>query len=205
MLSLAPLVVVATALTGCGGEDGPAAQSSATTPPPTAPPTEVTWTTFGGVKVPCADQGPKDCYGSAPTGFDHTGAGAALAAISATIRMSIANDQAWPSVVGTLVAPSPARDQWSINRVRISITGPVDDDKAPVVEGYTIDAYTPQAATVGIITRQPDQSLTRTTSTVRWSAAGDWLLELPPTDSTTSRVQAIDAAPADMIDLPNPS
>ncbi|NED59334.1 hypothetical protein G3I15_00180, partial [Streptomyces sp. SID10244] len=143
--------------------------------------------------------------GSAPTGFDHTGAGAALAAISATIRMSIANDQVWPTVVGTLVAPSATRDKWSIDRVRISITGPVATDRAPKVEGYTIDAYTPQAATVGIITRQPDQSLTRTTSTVRWSVAGDWLLELPPTDSTTSRVQAIDTAPSDMIDLPNPS
>ncbi len=195
---------MATTLTGCGSEDGPAAQSS-TTPAPTAPPSDVSWTTFSGVQVPCADQGPKNCYGSAPTGFDHTGAGAALAAISATIRMSIANDQVWPTVVGTLVAPSAARDKWSIDRVRISITGPVATDRAPKVEGYTIDSYTPQAATVCIITRQPDESLTRTTSTVRWSVAGDWLLELPPTDSTTSRVQAIDTAPADMIALPNPS
>ena len=191
-------------LTGCGGDPDPAAQSSPT-PEPTAPPSDVTWTTFGGVKVPCADQGPKDCYGSAPTGYDHTGAGAALAAISATIRMSIANDQVWPTVVGTLVAPSPARDQWSIDRVRISIAGPVATGKAPQVEGYTVDSYTPQAATVGIITRQPDDSLARTTATVRWSLAGDWLLELPPTDNTTPRVQAIDTAPANMIDLPNPS
>lgn len=197
-------MVVVGMLTGCGGDAGPAADSS-TTPAPTAPPTGVSWTTFGGVQVPCADQGPKDCYGSAPTGFDHTGAGAALAAISATIRMSIAGDQEWPTVVGALVAPSAARDQWSINRVRISISGPVATGTAPTVQGYTIDAYSPQKATVGIITGQPDQSLTRTTATVVWSAAGDWLLELPATDNTTPRVQAITAAPADMIALPTPS
>ncbi|WP_262338938.1 hypothetical protein [Gordonia sp. CNJ-863] len=191
-------------LTGCGGDADPGAHSS-TTQPPTAPPTDVSWTTFSGVQVPCADQGPKDCYGSAPTGYEHTGAGAALAAISATIRMSIADDVVWPKVVGALVSPSPARDQWSINRVRISIVHPVEKDQAPVVEGYTIDSYTPQKATVGIITRQPDKSLTRTTATVVWSVTGDWLLELPATDNTTPRVQAITTAPADMIDLPEPS
>ncbi len=101
--------------------------------------------------------------------------------------------------VGSSPTTSPVSGDLS------SIAGPVATGKAPQVEGYTVDSYTPQAATVGIITRQPDDSLARTTATVRWSPAGDWLLELPPTDNTTPRVQAIDTAPADMIDLPNPS
>lgn len=190
-------------LAGCGNDDSPAASTSAS-PAPTAPPTKVVWTSFAGVKVPCAEQGPASCYATAPTGYSHTGAGAALAAISATVRMSVADDLTWPKVVGTLVSPSAARDQWSISRVRVSITQPVATAKAPVVRGYTIDSYTPAAATVGIITAQPDRSLTRTTVTVGWSAAGDWLLELPAVDDQTNRVQAIASEPAGMIRLPAP-
>lgn len=188
-------------LSGCGGQS--AVQSAQTTPAPTAPPTNVVWTSFGGVAVPYADQGPHhNRYQAVPTGYDRTGAGAALAAISATIRMSVADDNTWPSVVGTLVAPSAARDQWAINRVQISITQPVPKDKAPRVIGYTVESFTPDKATIGIVDRQSDDSLTKTTTTVKWVVSGDWLLELPPVDNTTNRVQALDAPPASMIHLP---
>lgn len=161
------------------------------------------WTSFAGVKVPAADEGPRNNrYQSVPTGYARTGAGAALAAISATIRMSVADDNTWPRVVGTLVAPSEARDQWSVNRVQISITQPVPKDKAPRVIGYTVESFTPDKATIGIVDRQSDDSLTKTTTTVKWVVSGDWLLELPPVDNTTNRVQALDAPPASMIHLP---
>ncbi|WP_308127720.1 hypothetical protein [Gordonia paraffinivorans] len=161
------------------------------------------WTSFAGVKVPCAEEGPKNNrYQAVPTGYAHTGAGAALAAISATIRMSVADDTTWPNVVGTLVVPSAARDQWSINRVQLSITQPVPKDQAPKVIGYTVESYAPDRATVGIITRQVDDSITKTTADVKWVAGGDWLLELPPVDNTTNRVQALADPPADMIHLP---
>ncbi|UPW16445.1 hypothetical protein M0655_23375 (plasmid) [Gordonia amicalis] len=189
-------------LSGCG-DDSSSAASSSTTPAPTAPPTNVVWTSFAGVKVPCAEEGPRNNrYQAVPTGYARTGAGAALAAISATIRMSVADDNTWPNVVGTLVAPSAARDQWSINRVQLSITQPVPKGKAPRVIGYTVESYTPDRATVAIVTRQSDDSLTRTTADVKWMVSGDWLLELPAVDSTTNRVQALDAPPANMIRLP---
>lgn len=161
------------------------------------------WTSFAGVKVPAADEGPRNNrYQSVPTGYARTGAGAALAAISATIRMSVADDNTWPRVVGTLVAPSAARDQWSVNRVQLSITQPVPKDKAPRVIGYSVESFTPDKANVGIVTRQSDDSITKTTATVRWVVSGDWLLELPAVDNTTNRIQALDTPPANMIRLP---
>lgn len=153
--------------------------------------------------MPCAEEGPNtNRYQAVPTGYARTGAGAALAAISATVRMSVADDNTWPNVVGTLVAPSAARDQWSINRVQLSITQAVPKDKAPKVIGYTVESYTPDKATIAIITRQSDDSLTKTIATVKWVLSGDWLLELPPVDNTTNRVEALADPPATMIRLP---
>lgn len=189
------MVCLGVALTACGGSE----QESG--PEPTDPPTNLVWQRFQGVPVPCADQGPKVCWKTAATGFERSGAGAAVAAISATIRMSVASDSQVAEVVGTLVQPSAARDEWIVNRALISITSPVPQDQAPVVIGYTIADYTPDKASVTIVSRQPDTSLTENIATVVWSASGDWLLQLPETGDE-SRVSVVQRVPAEMIRVP---
>lgn len=190
-------------LSGCSESAGTLGDQS-TTPEPHSPPTHVVWTSFAGVAVPCADQGPTNCYATAPTGYDHTGAGAALAAISSTIRMSVAPDTSVATIVGQLVVPDTARDTWSVQRQRLSITAPVDKAKAPTVIGYIVDTYTPQRATITIVEREHDKSLTAITTDMAWSAAGDWLRQLPPAGDTTNRVRALPAPPAGMVTLPAP-
>lgn len=190
-------------LSGCSETAGTLGDQSAT-PDPHSPPTHVVWTSFAGVAVPCADQGPTNCYATAPTGYDHTGAGAALAAISSTIRMSVAPDSSVATIVGQLVVPDTARDTWSVQRQRLSITAPVDKAKAPTVIGYVVDTYTPQRATITIVEREHDKSLTAITTDMAWSAAGDWLRQLPPVGDTTNRVRAVPAPPAGMVTLPAP-
>ena len=50
-------------------------------------PVALTWTSFNGMKIPAAKQGPHVPDDVAPHGFDRTPPGAALAAINATIRI----------------------------------------------------------------------------------------------------------------------
>jgi hypothetical protein len=155
--------------------------------------------------IPQGEQGPTVGKNSAaPTGFTHNGPGAALAAISSTIRMSVASDDVWAHVARTLAAPGPGRDAWSIERARISITDAVPAGRAPTVLGYTISDYTPQRAVVTIVTREPDQSLSATTTTVVWTAPGDWKRELPDINTATENaVSVLDELPPHMISLPS--
>ena len=153
------------------------------------------------MSIPIADQGPHTTIPiAAPHGFDHNGPGAALAAINATVRMSVAADDQWGTVADHLIAPGPARDAWAVNRVRLSITAPVAE-AAPRICGYEMTRYTPQRAAVSIVTRQRDNSLTANAASVVWSAAGDWQLQLPDPSAQTAPVTAIDTLPASMIAL----
>ncbi|PYE12037.1 hypothetical protein DFR67_12645 [Williamsia limnetica] len=194
--------------TGCGeATDDAAPSTSAKHVDPSTPPTNVQWTTYAGMSIPQADQGPQASQQTvSPTGYQHNGPGAGLAAISATIRMSVAPDQEWAQIAGALAAPGPGRDSWSLERTQISITSAVPDGQAPQVLGYLVDDYTPERAVISIITSQPDGSLTATTTTMAWSPPGDWRRVLPdPAEANpVNPVQVLDAVPAQMIPLPHP-
>ncbi|PZU02676.1 hypothetical protein [Williamsia sp. D3] len=194
-------------LIGCGSsEDTPATNSSGSQVQvaPAAPPTELRWVQFAGMTIPQAAEGPtSNPQALAPTGYAHNGPGAALAAISSTIRMSVADDDQWALIAGALAAPGPGRDAWSIERSQISITSDVPAGQAPTVLGYTVTEYTPERAVIAIITRQPDQSLTSTTTTVVWTPPGDWRRLIPdPQTSTANPVAVLDSVPPQMIPLP---
>ncbi|MFE9328237.1 hypothetical protein ACIHDR_43380 [Nocardia sp. NPDC052278] len=163
-----------------------------------APPTRLRWTSFQGMELPVADQGPKLVNGAVATGFDYTPTGAGLAAIHASVRMSVATDTQWPLVGQQMLAPGPGRDAWALTRAQISITSEISTG-APQVLGYLIRHYTPQAADIAIYTRQADASLTRNNVTVLWQS-GDWRL-LVEAQPTTPTVAAIDATPVDMVAL----
>ena len=189
--------VAAPWLAGCGGGDGGEDTSAQPTPVRLdAPPTNLTWTSFNGMSIPQADQGPRTPDQLAPRGFEQSPPGAALAAINATIRMSVATDTQWPQIVRTLLAPGPTRDAFIASRIQLSTTDPVPAGQAPRVLGWQVTEFTPQQTNVDVFTQLPDQSLTVNHTTVVWTGFADWGLLLPEAATTTPAVQTISAVPA---------
>ncbi|MBF6064687.1 hypothetical protein IU500_24630 [Nocardia terpenica] len=164
-----------------------------------AAPTHLRWVGFQGVQVPVSDQGPKHLAGPIATGYDPSPAGAALAAIESTVRMSVAADNQWAQVGQQLLAPGPGRDRWATARVQVSITDPVPVDAAPRVVGYAVTDYTPARADVAVFTRQGDGSLTRNAATVV-RHADTWLLQLAAKPGQPP-VTAVTRTPPDIVAL----
>ncbi|WP_433597862.1 hypothetical protein ACQPXH_18865 [Nocardia sp. CA-135953] len=185
------------AAVGCGGGDGDAG------PNLTAAPTQVRWQPFQGVALPSADQGPEQISEGAATGFEHSPTGAALAAIMHTVRLSVAADSQWADIVRQEVVPNKARDEWAVNRVQLSITGPAAPEYAPRVLGYKITGYTDAASAVDVYTRYSDNSKAVNHTTVEWFG-NDWRLRLPDLDATARPIEAVDELPTDIVKLEAP-
>ncbi|MGW1742098.1 hypothetical protein ACWCPQ_25220 [Nocardia sp. NPDC001965] len=197
-MTLAVLGCLAAALVA-GCETTPHHTQTTVTPSaPATKPSELRWEAFQGVRLPRAQQGPTHIDGAVAAGFDRSPAGAALAAIHATVRMSVATDSQWSAVVQHMLAPGPGRDTWATARAQISITTPITVDP-PAILGYRITGYTPDIADLDIYTLHPDNSLTDNTSHVRWHAE-DWRLELPH-NPATSPVRVLTLPPHDMVAL----
>jgi hypothetical protein len=187
------------AAAGCGDGAGGAAR-----PDPERPPSGVRWQPYQGVALPVTDQGPARDSAGAATGFQRNPPGAAVAAITHTVRLSVATDSQWPTVIAQEVAPGPARDEWAVNRVQLSITGPAAPQYAPRVLGYRVTAYTPDRSTADVYTEYSDGSRAVNHTTVEWLAA-DWRLQLPGPDTTTRPVDSIDQLPTDIVTLEAPT
>lgn len=166
-----------------------------------ASPTALSWTTFQGVATPVAEEGPRDRTEPAPSGYERSPVGAALAAINATIRMSIATDSQWSAVSTRLIAPGEGRDWFIANRIQVSTTAAVPADEAPVILGYQVTNYESSSATVDIYSRYSDDSLTVNHTSVVWTAAEDWALVLPVPSSQKAPVTAVDEVPAAAVTL----
>jgi hypothetical protein len=188
-----PLAVTVLA---CGSENTPPTQPTSTAT--TADPTGLRWQPFQGVDLPVAEQGPRRTEGPVASGFDRSPAGAALAAIHSTVRMSIATDSQWPVVGQRMLAPGPGRDGWATARAQISITTPITIG-APKFLGYVIARYTLDATDVDIYTIHPDNSVTRNSTHVLWQG-NDWRLRLPD-NPTVAPVAAVVVPPVDMVAL----
>ncbi|MBB5915754.1 hypothetical protein BJY24_004666 [Nocardia transvalensis] len=187
------------AAAGCGGDDGGASR-----PDPARPPSGVRWQPYQGVALPVTDQGPRNDSDGAATGFDHTPSGAAVAAITHSVRLSVATDNQWSAVVAREVVPGPARDDWSVNRVQLSITGPAAQQYAPRVLGYRVTDYTQDRSTVDVYTEYSDGSRAVNHTTVEWFAE-DWRLRLPDPDAAARPVESIDQTPTDIVTLEAPT
>jgi len=198
LVLLATLAAIAMTA-GCGGGHRPGSAPDGIDMH--AEPTHLRWSQFQGMAVPAGDQGPASLNGPVATGYARSPAGAALAAIGTTIRMSLADDTHYPQI-GQLLAAGPGRDAWAIARAQISIPGPIAAGTAPQLLGYCITSWTPDRVVVAIYTRQSDHSLTANTATVLWSA-GDWKLALPAPPGG-GLVTAIAATPPDMVALAQP-
>ena len=189
---------VAMLAAGCGGGDGDSR------PDPARPPSGVRWQPYQGVALPVTDQGPNHDSNGAATGFEHDAPGAAVAAITHSVRLSVAPDNQWSAVVAGELVPGPARDDWSVDRVQLSLTGPAAPEYAPRVLGYRVTAYTEASSTVDVYTEYSDGSRAVNHTMVEWFA-GDWRLRLPDADATARPVDAIDQLPADAVTLEAPT
>ncbi|MGW0251104.1 hypothetical protein ACWDYH_31195 [Nocardia goodfellowii] len=192
----AALVITLTAL-GCsrGGEGAPVDQPILDL---RTLPSQLRWIAFNNMPLPVAQQGPAVDKGAVVSGFEQSPVGAALAAIHATVRMSVASDSQWPAVTAAMLAPGPGRDEWAVLRTQISITE-TPSGEVPRIAGYRVERYAPETAEVSIYTRQADASLTRNAATVVWQS-GDWKL-LIPYQPPGSAVTAIQAIPAEAVAL----
>ncbi|WP_433192670.1 hypothetical protein ACQP1G_28695 [Nocardia sp. CA-107356] len=185
------------AAVGCGGDGDSGPNLSAA-------PSQVRWQPFQGVALPTTAQGPKKVADGAATGFEHSPAGAALAAIVHTVRLSVAADSQWADIVRLEVVPDKARDEWSVNRLQLTITGPASPDYAPRLLGYRITGYTDAASAVDVYTEYSDNSKAVNHTTVEWFG-NDWRLRLPDPDSTARPLESVDELPTDIVKLEAPA
>ena len=152
---------------------------------------------FHGITLPVADQGPHHDDGTVADGYERSPVGAALAAIQATVRMSVADDSQFARIGIRMIASGSARREWGVARAQKSIT--TSSKTPPVLLGYRVRTYSPDSAEIEIYTRQPDNSLTCNTARVVWQS-NDWKLLLPNAIHE-KLVTVVSATPADMTSL----
>ncbi|MEU5758177.1 hypothetical protein [Nocardia sp. NPDC047648] len=186
------------AAVGCGNNADPAG------PDLSAAPTDVRWQPFQGVPLPHTGQGPRSTADGAATGFEHSPRGAAIAALTHSVRLAVAADTQWAKVAAGEVVPGAAKDEWAINRVQLSITGPAAPEFAPRLLGYKITGYTDRHSTVDVYTEYSDRSKAVHHTAVEWFGE-DWRLRLPDPDSTARPIDPIDAVPTDIVKVEAPT
>ncbi|MGY1943951.1 hypothetical protein [Nocardia asiatica] len=191
-------LLAAAALLACGTDATEPTRAPAAASDTLTPPTGLRWQPFQGVDLPVTDQGPHRIDGAVAAGFDHSPAGAAVAATQATVRASIATDTQWPQVGAHMLAPGAGRDGWAVARAQISITAPVAEG-APRLLGYIVTRYSPEAADVEIYSLHPDNSVTRNRAAVLWQYE-DWRLDLPaPAVAAPPAVTVTTEPPPDLV------
>ncbi|MFI9511210.1 hypothetical protein [Nocardia sp. NPDC052566] len=164
-------------------------------------PTGIRWGEYQGVAIPLTDQGPRTYTPAIAAGFAPAPAGAAVAAIVHTVRMSLAPDDAWAQIAATELAPGPGKDAWATARVLFSLRGTAESATAPRVVGYRIYEYVPGVRSrVTVFTEYPDASLAATRTVVVW-VGEDWRLQLPDPGSNAQQVESIRQIPDDAVRL----
>ncbi len=193
VVMLAGLLTVA----GCG-DTNTDHETTDTAPAVPLIPSGLSWRTWQGIELPVAEQGPRLIDGAVASDFDHSPVGAALAAIHATVRMSVAPDGQWALVGQRMLAPGLGRDRWATARAQISISSPATAT-LPTILGYVVATYDDTETCVDIYSTYPDHSITRNTATLRWATDG-WRLVLAD-QSAENLVTAVDSVPAAMVAL----
>ncbi|MGW5922174.1 hypothetical protein ACWFPY_24555 [Nocardia fluminea] len=184
------------ATAGCGTTDLDESATS-TTAPVSLIPSGLSWRSWQGIELPVAQQGPRLIEGAVAADFDRSPAGAALAAIHATVRMSVAPDGQWALVGQRMLAPGLGRDKWATARAQVSITSPAAET-VPTILGYVIATYTDTEARIDIYATYPDRSITRNSATLVWVDGWRLVLAAPVVESP---VTAVDSVPASIVPL----
>ncbi|GAB2938583.1 hypothetical protein ACFMQL_16215 [Nonomuraea fastidiosa] len=166
----------------------PATPGTASQELPAQPPADVTWTVFHGVAEPVSrEHGPHREEADVHRCYAHTPTGALIAAWQIATRFVLADD--WRGVVESQVLPGPGRDAYVAQRRQVR-TG-LDTGGKGQLAAYAIASYTPEVATVQLVSRfAATGRLQVSTVTVVWSD-GDWRLRLQPDGSVSPSVQAV--------------
>jgi hypothetical protein len=174
---------------GATGHPGPTDEGP--TDVPTATPDGIRWEIFGGtglagVALPVSEAaGPRQITGSTATGYAHTPLGALLATSQIPVRKLMAPD--WKAVVAQQVMPGPGRDAYQVARAQVTDTA-VTPGQLGQLAGFKFVNYTPETATIQLVSRFANGGLQMTTITVAWSQ-GDWKEVLQPDGSDSPNAQ----------------
>jgi hypothetical protein len=157
---------------------------------PVTAPAGVTWTIYNTVALPqSAADGPAVVNGDVARCYSHTPTGALLAAAQISVRYLIADN--WQAVLATQVVPGPGPSVYASERAQV--TGSAVDSGSPgfgQYAAYQFAAYTPNQATIQLVTRFPAGTMQMVTTTVTWSGT-DWQLQLQPTGGISPNAQAL--------------
>lgn len=173
------------AMAGCGTEEE--------TEDAVAAPEGAHWASVAGVLAPVESaDGP---YKQEPVlhNYARTPQGAAVAAINGQIAMATADDNVWPDVSKTLLAPGQGRDQWAQARSLVSIAPGSVQDTPATIEGFYLADYSEDKATVLVAANYPDVGLAAYPVQVEWIAE-DWKIVVPTQDNTVdmTRLDTLD-------------
>jgi hypothetical protein len=137
---------------------------------PTSAPHNVKWVKIGITTVPTTPTaGPAEIDGPVWACFAHTPLGAVVAAHCILGHMSGGD---WLPVAADQLVPGPGRDAFVAIRSVIPDADTPGHQAATYV-GFAVSSYSPQAATVQLLLRQPQGSYVSTSISEQWTD-GDW-------------------------------
>lgn len=175
----------------------PSAPPAVTAPPgpdqgpstvPTSAPTDVSWQLFHTAALPSSrTAGPRTVTDSLATGFVHTPTGALMAAIQIPIRKIVAPD--WAAVVDRQIVPGPGADAYRQARAPLGTNVEPEPGQFGQVTGFKFVNYTPDTATIQLVSRFVSGAMQATTITVQWQ--GDWKLLLQPDGGDSPTAQPV--------------
>ncbi|MGI5347338.1 hypothetical protein ACQEU8_03995 [Streptomyces sp. CA-250714] len=157
---------------GCRIEAGTGGSKGSTQLPSSAP-KDVAWRNLKGTMVPTSPSaGPTLVSGPVWWCYARTPMGAVMAAHSILTHMSGAD---WRTVAQQQLVAGEGREEFISQRSSIP-QSEVENQEAGVYSGFTVQAFSRDAATVRIIMKSSSGSLTGTTVSLRWSG-GDWKVQ----------------------------
>ena len=142
-----------------------------------AAPSNASWDTVHGLKLPSADQGPEETQ-PVRFGYDQSAQGAVLAAMNTQGQLAVADDQTWPEVSRINLAPGKGRDQWAQQRALISVKGNLKKEQAPRFEGFKVTDFSDDGAVVVLAVDYPDIGLAAYPVQLQYRN-DDWRVILP--------------------------
>lgn len=153
----------------------------------------VTWSNAGGFSVPSADAGPADRDGAAPSGFEQSGFGAALAAAHHSVALDTASDKTFGSVLNAVTVDDEGRRLWAAARAGLKLGTP-QASRVPVLVAWSATPEDPvQQTQVYLYWRQYDGSMTEQRRQMEWDGE-DWRLQLPHSPQSPE-LRAVEAWP----------
>jgi hypothetical protein len=139
-----------------------------------APPAGVVWQSWRAASLPYSPTaGPREVEGAVASGFSRTPAGALLAAVHTTARLTLAPNPGWEKAVETMALANEGRDKWVAARKGVTITAAPAPGTLAQIAGFQITSYNPDDAAIQLVTKSSDSSLSVSPVHVRWHD-GDW-------------------------------